>query len=210
MKTNGFALLTAMVVFGSSTVLYLGADDKKPVVKTGSATASKPAGTKSSTSKKPKKVVKTEAQWKKILTPEQFLITRKAGTERAFGAAYAKFKKQGEGTYFCVCCGAELFTSKQKFNSGCGWPSFYDPSKAPNITEKRDTSLGAVRTEVVCTVCDAHLGHVFFGEGFNTPTDKRYCINGAAMRFEAKGAKKKPEGSKKGAVSKSGKKKKSD
>ena len=135
------------------------------------------------------KVEKSDEDWRKMLTEEQFLVTRKAATERPHGAEYEKFNAQGEGTYYCVCCGSELFTSKEKFHSGCGWPSFYDQSKAKNITEQRDVSAGMVRVEVVCKVCDAHLGHVFEGEGFKTPTDRRYCINGVAMTFVEKGGK---------------------
>ena len=135
------------------------------------------------------KVTKSEDDWRKLLTDEQFRVTRKAGTERAHGEEYAKFNAQGEGTYYCVCCASELFTSNEKFHSGCGWPSFYDQSKAKNILEKKDTSHGMIRIEVVCKVCDAHLGHVFEGEGFKTPTDRRYCINGVAMTFVEKGGK---------------------
>lgn len=131
----------------------------------------------------PPKVVKTESEWKKILSPEAYRISRQAGTERPYGEAYEKFKKQGEGTYYCVGCGEELFTSKQKFDSACGWPSFYDPSKPHNVKEKVDMSGGRKRIEVVCKSCDGHLGHVFMGEGFDTPTDKRYCINAAALTF---------------------------
>jgi peptide-methionine (R)-S-oxide reductase len=129
------------------------------------------------------KVEKNEQEWKAQLTPEQFRVLRKAGTERAHGEVYKQFKQQGAGTYFCAGCGAELFTSKQKFDSGCGWPSFYDPSKASNVVTKRDISLGMVRIEVTCARCGGHLGHVFEGEGFDTPTDKRYCINGVALKF---------------------------
>ncbi len=133
------------------------------------------------------KISKSDEDWRKVLTDEQFHVARKAGTERPNGPEYEKFNKQGEGTYYCVCCGSELFTSNEKFHSGCGWPSFYDQSKAKNITERKDSSLGYVRTEVVCKVCDAHLGHVFEGEGFKTPTDRRFCINGIAMTFVEKG-----------------------
>lgn len=129
------------------------------------------------------KVEKTDEEWKKILTPEQYRILRQAGTERAHGEVYKEFKHQGEGTYYCGGCGAELFTSKEKFDSGCGWPSFYDPSKAKNVVTRDDFSGGMVRTEVLCAKCDGHLGHVFKGEGFDTPTDKRYCINGVALKF---------------------------
>jgi len=133
----------------------------------------------------PAKVVRTDAEWRKLLTPEQYRVTRNAGTERPFGEAYDLFNKQGEGTYFCVCCNAELFTSKEKFHSGCGWPSFYDSSKAKGVLERRDVSHGMVRIETVCKRCDAHLGHVFEGEGYKTPTNRRFCINAASLRFVA-------------------------
>ena len=115
------------------------------------------------------KVTKTEEEWRKQLTPEQYRVLRQAGTERAFGAAYEEFKKQGAGTYVCGGCGAELFSSKEKFDSHCGWPSFYDPANAKNVISREDISGGMVRTEVICAKCDGHLGHVFKGEGFKTP-----------------------------------------
>lgn len=127
-------------------------------------------------------VQKTEEEWKKILTPEQYRILREAGTERADGPVYKEFKAHGGGTYYCAGCGAELFSSKEKFDSHCGWPSFYDPSKA-NVLYETDHLLGYPRTEVRCKVCNGHLGHVFEGEGFSTPTDKRYCINGTVLKF---------------------------
>jgi peptide-methionine (R)-S-oxide reductase len=129
------------------------------------------------------KVVKTDAEWKKLLTPEQYHILREAGTERPDGKIYKEFKKQGAGTYHCAGCGALLFSSNEKFHSGCGWPSFYDPAKAENVKTRKDLSLGRMRVEVICAKCDGHLGHVFEGEGFDTPTDQRYCINGAGLRF---------------------------
>lgn len=141
-----------------------------------------------SSTEKPK-VVKSEEEWRKLLTPEQFRVARMAGTERPYGEAYKEFKHQGEGTYYCLCCGAELFTSKTKFDSGCGWPSFYGQSEKKNVIERRDFSLGMIRVEVLCGVCDAHLGHVFEGEGFDTPTDRRYCINAVSMTFVPKGGK---------------------
>lgn len=128
-----------------------------------------------------KPVVKTDAQWRKLLTPEQYRIARQSGTERPNGEVYQQFKKQGAGTYYCVGCNAELFSSKVKFDSHCGWPSFYDPSNAKNVKSIPDPD--GSRVEVRCALCDAHLGHVFTGEGFNTPTDKRYCINGIVLKF---------------------------
>ena len=130
-----------------------------------------------------KKVTMDDEQWKKKLTPEQYRILRKAGTERPFGEIYKEFKDQGAGTYACAGCDTELFSSNEKFDSKCGWPSFYDPSKAKNVKTSVDYLLGYPRTEVLCAVCDGHLGHVFTGEGFDTPTDKRYCINGTVLKF---------------------------
>jgi peptide-methionine (R)-S-oxide reductase len=136
-------------------------------------------------------VVLPEEEWMKRLTPEQFAVTRRAGTERPFGQVYETFEKQGEGTYYCVCCGVELFTSNEKFHSGCGWPSFYDASKAKNVEERVDDSHGMRRVETVCKRCGAHLGHVFDGESLsaNTPTNRRFCINGVALLFVEKGGK---------------------
>lgn len=128
-----------------------------------------------------KPVTKTDAEWRKQLTDEQYRIARQSGTERPNGEVYQTFKKQGGGTYYCIGCNAELFSSKVKFDSHCGWPSFYDPSNAKNVKAIKDPD--GSRTEVRCAVCDAHLGHVFTGEGFNTPTDKRYCINGTILKF---------------------------
>lgn len=134
-------------------------------------------------------VVKTDEEWKKVLTPEQYAILRKSSTERAHGEVYKQFKNQGEGTYHCAGCNALLFSSKEKFDSGCGWPSFYDPAKAKNVKIEKDFSMGMARTEVLCAVCGGHLGHVFEGEGFDTPTDQRYCINGGGLVFvPAKGS----------------------
>ena len=128
-------------------------------------------------------VVKTDAEWKKLLTPEQYRILRESGTERANGEVYKEFKHQGAGSYLCAGCKSLLFTSAHKFDSGCGWPSFYDPAKAENVILKKDISMGSVRTEVTCAKCGGHLGHVFEGEGYKTPTDQRYCINGGGLIF---------------------------
>lgn len=129
------------------------------------------------------KVVKTDAEWKKQLTPEQYRILRQAGTESANGEAYKEFKHQGKGSYHCAGCNALLFSSDHKFDSGCGWPSFYDPAKAENVVLKKDVSMGMTRIEVTCATCGGHLGHVFEGEGYSTPTDQRYCINGGGLIF---------------------------
>jgi len=129
------------------------------------------------------KITKTDEEWRKQLTPEQYRVLRQAGTERPFGPAYEEFKKQGEGKYVCGGCGAELFSSKEKFDSHCGWPSFYDPANAKNVITRDDNSGGRVRTAVICAQCGGHLGHVFKGEGFKTPTDQRYCINGVSLKF---------------------------
>jgi len=130
------------------------------------------------------KIVKTDAEWKNQLTPEQYHVLRQAGTERPFGKTYEEFNQQGMGAYSCAGCGAELFSSNEKFDSHCGWPSFYDPANARNVVTRDDFSLGTVRTEVLCAQCGGHLGHVFKGEGYKTPTDLRYCINGVALKFE--------------------------
>lgn len=156
----------------------------------GACNAEKPMETSEKAPAQPEgKVEKTDEEWRKILSPEQYNTLRKAGTERPFGKIYEEFKAQGAGTYYCAGCGAELFTSKEKFDSHCGWPSFYDPSQAKNVITKDDLSGGMVRTEVLCARCNGHLGHVFKGEGFNTPTDQRYCINGVALKFVPLGGK---------------------
>lgn len=129
------------------------------------------------------RVTKSDSEWRAELTPEQYRVLRQAGTEHPFGPAYEAFNAQGEGTYCCAGCGAELFSSREKFDYHCGWPSFYDPANAQNVVTREDRSHGSIRTEVLCARCGGHLGHVFRGEGYKTPADARYCINGVALEF---------------------------
>ena len=124
----------------------------------------------------------TEDEWRVRLTPAEFRVLRQAGTEPAWSGEYVDTKAQG--MYQCRACGAELFRSTEKFDSHCGWPSFFDPSKSEAVILKTDDTLGMHRVEVLCANCHSHLGHVFEGEGYNTPTDQRYCINSISLRLQ--------------------------
>ena len=129
-------------------------------------------------------IEKTDTEWREQLTPEQYHVTRKAGTERAFSGKY--WDCHDDGIYACVCCGTELFDAETKFDSGTGWPSFYQPLKPENVGEKEDNSFWMRRVEVVCSNCDAHLGHVF-PDG-PPPTGLRYCMNSASLDLKPKDA----------------------
>ena len=128
-------------------------------------------------------VTKTDEQWHAELTPDEYAVLRQAGTERAFTGEYTDNHRVG--IYRCRACGTELFRSEHKFDSHCGWPSFFTPLAGDRVIERSDDSLGRHRTEVLCATCHSHLGHVFAGEGYGTPTDQRYCINSISLTFEA-------------------------
>jgi peptide-methionine (R)-S-oxide reductase len=128
------------------------------------------------------KINKTDQQWKETLTPDQYQVLRKKGTERPFTGEYWKTKEKG--TYKCAACGNDLFSSNTKFDSGTGWPSFYKPVAEENVESERDSTLGMVRTEVLCSRCGGHLGHVF--DDGPEPTGLRYCINSVSLKLDKK------------------------
>jgi len=129
----------------------------------------------------PPKVVKSDEEWRKQLTPEQYYVTREHGTERAFTGP--NWDEKSDGLYSCICCAADLFRSETKFESGTGWPSFFAPIKEDAVSEHEDNSLFSKRTEIRCANCDAHLGHVF-PDG-PAPTGQRFCMNGTALKMQA-------------------------
>ncbi len=166
------------------SVLALGCERPR-AVQAADAKQETPAAAQStnSTNVMTAKVVKSDEEWKKQLTPEQYRITRKKGTERAFTGPYWNSKEKG--TYKCVCCGEELFSSDHKFDSGTGWPSYWQPITPKAVSTEEDNTFFSKRTEVLCSRCDAHLGHVF-NDAPQTPTGLRYCMNGHALTFEKK------------------------
>ncbi|EME53977.1 MULTISPECIES: peptide-methionine (R)-S-oxide reductase MsrB [Amycolatopsis] len=127
------------------------------------------------------RVVKSEQEWREQLSPDEYAVLRQAGTERPFTGEYTDTKTTG--VYQCRACGAELFRSDTKFESHCGWPSFYDPADTDAVLLREDTTMGMRRIEVLCKSCHSHLGHVFEGEGYATPTDQRYCINSISLKL---------------------------
>ncbi|WP_033212608.1 peptide-methionine (R)-S-oxide reductase MsrB [Kitasatospora phosalacinea] len=127
-------------------------------------------------------VQKSDAEWRAELTPEEYHVLREAGTERPFVGEYTDTRTVG--VYACRACGAELFSSETKFDSHCGWPSYYSPLAGDSVEYLEDTSLGMRRVEVRCKKCGSHLGHVFEGEGYDTPTDQRYCINSISLTLK--------------------------
>ena len=127
------------------------------------------------------KVVKSEQEWRAELNPQEYAVLREAATERPWVGEYTDTKTTG--VYECRACGAELFRSDTKFDSHCGWPSFFSPLAGDSVVLREDRSLGMKRVEVLCATCHSHLGHVFEGEGYDTPTDQRYCINSISLRL---------------------------
>jgi peptide-methionine (R)-S-oxide reductase len=126
--------------------------------------------------------IKSDEEWRALLTPQEFHVLREGGTEPAFVGEYTD--TESDGVYSCRACGSELFRSTEKFHSGCGWPSFWQPADGGAVRLIEDRSMGMLRTEVRCAACDSHLGHVFTGEGYGVPTDQRWCINSISLRLE--------------------------
>ena len=174
------AIVFLLIIGLASLWIKLNPDDSTALAKV--KNLSEPDSTNHNGVKMDNKVVKTDEEWKKELTPEEYRILREKGTERAFTGKY--WDHHEIGTYICAACGTELFESNTKFDSGCGWPSYFEPIDSNRIIYNDDSSFGMKRTEVICAKCDGHLGHVF--DDGPPPTGLRYCINSGSMKFVKK------------------------